>query len=582
MIRLRRFVQSGKGMPLAGPLAAALLLLAGLTIISQSERSYRADQAREAHVQGDILAASVVAALDFGDRQAAQETVDALRVNPRVQAAGVYGAEGKLVAGYRRGSQPLPVSAARLDPVPSNMIQVLLPVDRSGTRVGSVYLATAIEPLSRRLTRYAMVGLLFFMTAFMLAVMGVAHAAMRRANRELAEQAHSLAETNKELQVQMEERGRAEEHLRQAQKMQALGQLTGGIAHDFNNMLTVIQGSADILRRPEISQEKRLRFASAVADTANRAAALTSQLLAFARRQSLTPVPIDLNSRIRGMIPLLEPLLGAPIKIKLALGSGLHAIEADPSQLEAAILNVVVNARDAMPDGGTLTIRTRHLTGPEAGGLPRAVELSVEDTGPGVDPEFRERVFEPFFTTKSVGKGTGLGLSQVYGFVNQTGGEVRIEGGPGEGARVVLLFPPSSHEPEDAGDGMPSQQQRVTGRVLLVEDNPQVGAFAETMLEELGHEVLRANDGREALLLADEGAMFDVVFSDVVMPGMNGLELASEIKQRRPEVPIILTTGYSDRIASAGAQGHKVIPKPYRLETIAEALEKALAGRRAA
>jgi CheY-like chemotaxis protein/anti-sigma regulatory factor (Ser/Thr protein kinase) len=282
------------------------------------------------------------------------------------------------------------------------------------------------------------------------------------------------------------------------------------------------------------------------------------------------------------MIPLLDPVVGETIPIRLDLGEGLHAVQADPGQLETAVLNIVVNARDAMPEGGTITIQTRKVNGDEAGSLGRAIELAISDTGAGIDPAMRDRVFEPFFTTKSVGKGTGLGLSQVYGFVAQTGGEVRIEGEPGQGAKLVLLLPPTEVEPVVLPDAHQPNTPRTMGRVLLVEDNPQVGAFAETLLGELGHQVLRATNGLEALQLTDKGADYDVVFSDVVMPGMNGLELAGELNLRRPGVPIILTTGYSDRIATAGAQGHPIISKPYRLETIADAIEKALSSRRAA
>jgi signal transduction histidine kinase len=489
--------------------------------------------------------------------------------------------QGALFVGYSRAAQPLPPAlptiGRRMD---HHQTEAIMPVARGERRIGSVYLANAIEPVSRRLSRYALVALLLFMTLLIVAVLLVSHAALARANRELEGQARSLAEANSELQLQMDERSRAEENLRQAHKMQALGQLTGGIAHDFNNMLTVIQGSADILRRPSIADEKRMRFANAIVETAERAAALTRQLLAFARRQPLSPVPLDLNARIRAMVPLLDPVLGETVRIQLELGEGLHAVLADAGQLETAIVNIVVNARDAMPEGGTVTIRTRKVGGEEAGGLDRAIELSIADTGTGIDPAVRDRVFEPFFTTKSVGKGTGLGLSQVYGFVAQTGGEVRIAGAPGEGAELIMLLPPTETEPASSPARVDPPAPRATGRVLLVEDNPQVGAFAETLLGELGHEVLRATNGVEALQLTDGGAIYDVVFSDVVMPGMNGLELASELKLRRPGTPIILTTGYSDRIASAGAQGHPVISKPYRLETIADAIEQALSERR--
>jgi signal transduction histidine kinase/ActR/RegA family two-component response regulator len=581
MTRFRDLLQREKSLPAAVALLAALLLLTGLWIISQSENRYRAEQQDQARIQASILAASVTAALDFGDRVTAQESVDALRASPNVQAAGVYNAAGRRLAGYMRNNHPLSASAAKIDSPPRKVLQATMPVVRSGTRIGTVYLAYSVEPLARRLSRYAMIALLLFMTMLVVTVLGVSYAALRRANRGLAGQASSLADANRELQIQMEERARAEEQLRQAQKMQALGQLTGGIAHDFNNMLTVIQGSADILGRPVLTEEKRIRFANAIAETAGRAASLTGQLLAFARRQPLAPVPLALNERIRDMIPLLDPLLGVTIKLQLDFAADLHAVEADAAQLQAAILNIVMNARDAMPDGGTVTIRTRNVAKEEAGDGADTVALSIIDTGPGLDPAMRDRVFEPFFTTKSVGKGTGLGLSQVYGFVHQSGGEVRIEGEAGKGAEVVMLLPASNRIPDAQAAEPGTAGQRTTGRILLVEDNPQVGAFAETLLSELGHDVVRATNGIEALQLTDEGALYDVVFTDVVMPGMGGLELAGELKRRRPGLPIILTTGYSDRIASAGAEGHAVIPKPYRLETIANALEAALLASRA-
>ena len=576
-MRRRLLIQRDKYGPIAIGGVAALLLLAGFWIFAQGERGYRADRSREGDIQAQILAASVVAAVDFGDRIAAKEAVDALRVNPQLLAAGVYDDAGKLFAGYGRPGHSLPPAAAKIGAAPRNVTQSIMPIIRDRERIGTVYLSNAVEPLSRRLSRYAMIGLLLFMATLVLAVAAVAQAALRRANRELAQQARSLAEANRELQVQMDERTRAEEQLRQAQKMQALGQLTGGIAHDFNNMLTVIQGSADILRRPSLLDEKRVHFASAIAETASRAAALTSQLLAFARRQPLSPVPLNLNARISEIAPLLAPLLGAMIKVHLDLADELDAVEVDPAQLEAAILNVVANARDAMPEGGEVTIRTRNVSPEESGGLGHAVMLSIKDSGTGFHPHIMERAFEPFFTTKSVGKGTGLGLSQVYGFVTQSGGDIRIDSAPGKGAEVILLLPASEHE--HSGDlGVPkAAASRTSGRVLLVEDNPQVGAFAETLLSELGHQVIRAMNGLEALKLIDEGMDYDLVFSDVVMPGMSGLELAGEIKQRRPDVPIILTTGYSDHIAEAGSQGHTIIPKPYRLETIADAVDRALA-----
>jgi signal transduction histidine kinase/CheY-like chemotaxis protein len=563
-----------RGLAIFVPLAVVALLIAGLWIIYQGEQSYRQEQQRAAQVQAEILAASVTAALDFGDKTAAQESVDALRVTPQVQAAGVYDIWGARFAGYARTQALLPERLSDTRASDGTLVQATVPVMRSRTQIGTVYLAGAIDPLSRRLSRYAMIALLAVMTSLVLAVLGYGQAALGRVNR-------TLAGANRELQFQMEERSRTEEQLREAQKMQALGQLTGGIAHDFNNLLAVIQGSADILQRPGLSEEKRLRFTNAIIDASTRGALLTGQLLAFARRQPLRPEVLDLNHRILTMMVMLQPTLGPNIVISTQLEKALLPVEVDPGQFEAALLNIIVNARDAMPDGGEITIRTRNVSGVEAGERGQAVIISIQDSGCGIAPDQLERVFEPFFTTKAVGKGTGLGLSQVYGFAAQSGGEARIESEVGKGTLLTMLLPVSDKPlPVTPQAGEPVTAKEPAGRILLVEDNEDVGNLAETLLGELGHAVVRARNGAEALRMTDGGAQFDIVFSDVVMPGMSGLELAGELKQRRPKVPIILTTGYSDRIAAAGSQGFPVVRKPYRMETLAVAVDEALAVQR--
>ncbi|HEY9578993.1 MAG TPA: ATP-binding protein [Rhizorhapis sp.] len=562
---------------IAVPLMVIVLLLAGLWIIFQNEQNYRDEQRRAAHVQAEILAGSVTAALDFDDAHTAQDAANALQANRQVQMAGVYNADGVLFAGYQRGQKTLP---ERISILPSNgsIVHVTAPVIRSGIRIGTIYLASTIDPLSRRLNRYAMIALLAVMTSLVLAVLGYGQVALRRANDALEKQAQSLIDTNRQLESEIAERSRTEEQLRQAQKMQALGQLTGGIAHDFNNLLTVIQGSADILRRQELPEEKRLRFATAISDAAARAALLTGQLLAFARRQPLRPEVIDLNQRVRAMLTMLETTLSPNISLNADLDENLSPVEVDPGQLEVALLNIIVNARDAMPEGGAITIRTRNVTGEESGDRQLAVAVAVEDTGRGMAPELCERVFEPFFTTKTVGKGTGLGLSQVYGFTAQSGGEVKITSKVGAGTTVTMLLPRSERALSSATpDEEAKVAEAVPGCILLVEDNEEVGNFAEALLGELGHGVVRARNGQEALQLANGDLQFDLVFTDVVMPGMTGLELASKLKQQNPRLPIILTTGYSDRIVSAGSEGYPVLPKPYRLETLAATLDKVLA-----
>jgi signal transduction histidine kinase len=560
-----------RGVAIFVPVAVLVLLLAGLWIIYQGEQNYRHEQQRAAQVQAEILAASVTAALDFGDQSAAQEAVNALRANPQVQMAGIYDATDRRFAGYARIQKTLPAQLSDIKSSDSASIHVTIPVTRSGTRVGTVYLAGAIDPLSRRLSRYAMIALLVVMTSLVLVVLGSGQSALHRVNR-------TLADANRELQFQIAETDRTQEQLRQAQKMQVLGQLTGGIAHDFNNLLAIIQGSAELLQRPEMSEEKRSRFTNAIIDATTRGALLTGQLLAFARRQPLKPEVLDINQRIRTMLEMIQPTLGPNIILKTHLEKALVLANVDPGQFEAALLNVVVNARDAMPSGGEITISTRNIKGEEAGGRGRAVIVAIEDNGCGIEPAKLEQVFEPFFTTKTVGKGTGLGLSQVYGFAAQSGGEARITSEVGKGTLLTILLPASDKPlPAPPRTDQPVKVRELTGRVLLVEDNEAVGNLAETLLGELGHAVVRARSGPEALRLADEGALFDIVFSDVMMPGMTGLELADKLKQRRPQLPIILTTGYSEGIIAAGSRGLPVIPKPYRIETLADAVDQALA-----
>jgi signal transduction histidine kinase len=573
MLPFNRLADRWPRIPVLAGLMAFALLGIGLIVIFQSDALYRQQKVDETRVQAEILSANVAPALDFGDPSAAQEAARALGVNPQVNAAGIYAPDGSLFAGYARKDGALPPRLVDSG-IDAGAVEVLVPVLRERERIGTVYLAVVWEPVSRRLARYSVVGLLVVMAVLIVIVLGVAQTALRRANRELETRAEALSAAYAELQVQMDERAHAEEQLRQSQKMQALGQLTGGIAHDFNNMLTVIQGSADILRRPGLTEEKRLRFADAIVQTAGRAAALTSQLLAFARRQPLSPEVLDLNAHIESMVDLLDRTLGERVRIDLDLTPGLCAIEADPAQLEAAILNIAVNARDAMPDGGTMSIRTAKAE-PMADGRP-AVSMAVADTGSGVAPDVLGRVFEPFFTTKDVGRGTGLGLSQVYGFAAQTGGDARLESEVGVGTTVTIVLPCTARKlptpPAPARDGRAAQR---AARILVVDDNEEVGAFAESLLAELGHDVLRARSGAEALQCVARHR-FDAVFTDVVMPGMSGIELAGRLKDTAPDVAVLLTTGYSDEITRSGAGGLPIVFKPYRLDTLAAALEEVL------
>ena len=575
MFRFARFARRWPKVPVAAALMALVLLAVGLAVIFQSDRSYGLQKIEETRVQAEILAASVTPALDFGDAATAREAANALGVNPQIAAAGIYNRDGSRLAGFERQPGALPARLAR-DWVPGGrLVQVVVPVVRERENIGSVYLSSAREPTLRRFARYSVVGLLVIMAVLVVLVLGFTQVALRRANWELEARADALSAAYAELQVQVEERTRAEDQLRQSQKMQALGQLTGGIAHDFNNLLTVIQGSADMLRRPGLAEEKRVRYADAIVQTAGRAAALTSQLLAFARRQPLRTEVIDLAGHLKGMADLLDRTLGERVKVVIEAIPDLCPIEADPAQLESAILNIAVNARDAMADGGTLTIRIAQAE-PLADGR-SAVAVAVSDTGDGIPPDVLARVFEPFFTTKDVGRGTGLGLSQVYGFAAQSGGDAKLASEVGVGTTVTIVLPCTGRDllvaPPAPADRAPNHR---TGSILVVDDNEEVGSFAEHLLTELGHVVVRAANGAEALERLSE-RRFDVLFTDVVMPGMSGIELAAKVRERAPTTALVLTTGFSDEISRSGTGGLPVVFKPYRLETLTEVLESALA-----
>lgn len=378
-----------------------------------------------------------------------------------------------------------------------------------------------------------------------------------------------------------EEIEKAREALNQAQKMEAVGRLTGGVAHDFNNLLTIIRSSIDLLQRPGLTEEKRERYIDAISETTDRAAQLTRQLLAFARRQPLQRELFDVTRRIHGLEQIIATSLGSPITIDIAVPESLGNVEADPNQFDTALLNIIINARDAMPMGGQLTISAGRSAGlPQAlaetgGGGPFAL-VSIEDTGTGMTPETVSRIFEPFFTTKEVNKGTGLGLSQVYGFVKQSGGEIEVESELGTGTKFTLYLPLADEaRQQEVKRQRPNSSPRTmeTWNVLLVEDNERVGEFALGLLAEIGQRATWVRDGKEALeVLEDDRNAFDIVFSDVVMPGMSGVELAQNIRNRWPDLPVVLTSGYSHILAEEGSHGFELLQKPYSLQSLIDFL----------
>ena len=370
------------------------------------------------------------------------------------------------------------------------------------------------------------------------------------------------------------ERKAAEEQLEEArtalvqsQKLQALGELTGGIAHDFNNLMTVVAGSADfLLRKPDLPDTKRKQYLEAIAETADRATTLTNHLLAFGRRQPIKPEVLDLNVRLDALAEVLSRTLGNSVNVRLDLASEPCRVEIDAAQLETAILNAAVNARDAMPDGGTLTLSTqrRHENGQ------KFVALSIGDTGSGMSPEVLERAFEPFFTTKDVGKGTGLGLSQIHGFAAQAGGRAEIHSKLGEGTTITFLLPRTEKDLADVVQGETISELPTGLNVLLVEDNPQVREFAEGLLLDLGCEVTAVDSAEQALRHLGKGGA-DLVLSDVVMPGMSGVELARRMREDYPGVPVLLATGYSDEILKRGSE-FAVLSKPFGAADLSKAM----------
>ena len=384
------------------------------------------------------------------------------------------------------------------------------------------------------------------------------------------------------LHAEASKRREAEEALKHGQRLEALGQLTGGVAHDFNNLLTVIRASVDLLRRPQLSEERRLRYIDAISDTVGRAAKLTAQLLAFARRQTLKPELFDVGECVKTLSDMIGTLTGSPIEIVTRLPDQRCYVNADAGQFETALINMAVNARDAMGGDGRLTLAMRavaELPGPAPHPAPAHgyVAVSVEDTGVGIPHDHLGRIFEPFFTTKEVGEGTGLGLSQVFGFARQSGGEVTVDSEVGSGSTFTLYLPrvlrderPQEFTAEDTepvgGHGM---------SVLVVEDNIEVGTFATDALTELGYATTLVGNAIDALgELSRNAERFDVVFTDVVMPGMTGIDLAKEIRRRHFGLPVILTSGYSHLLSQNGSYGFELLQKPYSIEQLSRVLHK--------
>ena len=580
---------------IAGLTAAVTLLVAGLILAIYDGQIYKTQKLREVTVQAEILAASVTAPLEFDDTETANEYLSALKANPEIDAAAVYNDSGAIVARMARAeAEPVPDAAPKAQAVfEDTYVNVAIPVMQNSRTVGTVYIRAMTEPLFRRLARYGGILLLLMMGAMVVAVLMTAHAALTRANAQLKTRAQQLAATNDQLLREIGEREKAEAALRQAQKMEAVGQLTGGIAHDFNNMLAVIVGNLSLLmRRISQGQTDITRYAEGALEGASRGARLTQQLLAFSRQAPLAPVAIDPNKLVSGMSELLRRALGEHIRFETVIAGGIWMIHADKTQLETAVLNLAVNARDAMPDGGTLTIETENATldaaavAEQPGAAPgQYVVLAVTDSGTGMTPEVIAKAFDPFFTTKPVGQGTGLGLSQVYGFVKQSRGHVKIVSEIGVGTTIQLYLPRFAGEVRGEKPVVVDQPLPVgdVGEVVVVaEDDATVRRITVDSLRDLGYTVHHASGTVDALKVLGQHPETSLLFTDIVMPDGNGRKLAEDALKLRPDLKVLFTTGYArEAILNNGVlePGMQLLTKPYTIAQLATKVRGILGSR---
>jgi signal transduction histidine kinase len=577
--------------PLA--IATALILLtAGLVGAFASAQDFQSQKIEQASAHARVLAASVSAALAFEDLAEAEQAVAALRASPEIDAVGVYRADGSSFIRWASGpaEPPAALAAASAPEFEQDHASATAPVTQAGEALGYVFVQLSAGSGASQWMRNAGPALLTAMAVLLVGAIAIGQRSLTAANRELAERAEELARANLQLSEESAERRKAQNALAQAQKMEAIGQLTGGLAHDFNNLLAAISGGLQLLEKHN-NPERRAQVRTALDDAVQRGARLTRQLLSFAGRQSLQVSVVDPGARVDGMMELLQRSIGEDIVVEANFPTQPWHVAVDPDQLELVILNLAVNARDAMPGGGRIRIGAEHVARTEA---PRGefVRLSVSDNGDGMSPETLERAFEPFFTTKDVGKGTGLGLAQVYAFAKQSGGIAWIESQPGLGTTVILDLPRASPDQHGA-DAMAEADTRAGGepklpppegrgrRVLIVEDDEPVANMVGEILKSHGYDWVRAATAREALgALTDE--TFDLVFSDIVMPGgMSGVDLARELRQRQPELPVLLTTGFSGKARFEPGE-FEILYKPWRPDELLHAIDAAAQAREGA
>ena len=414
--------------------------------------------------------------------------------------------------------------------------------------------------------------------------------ATERSNAEALLEAR-VAERTQALETEMRQHEQAQAKLVRAQRMEAFGQLTGGVAHDFNNLLTVIAGNLELLEETELDERQRKLLRRSL-NASGLGARLTQRLLTFARRSRLAPSHLDLNAEVTGVVELLRRTLGEMVHISTELAPGLWTIRADASEVESAIVNLSINARDAMPGGGRLSIETANVSIDEAAASSKRYEdlspgnfvrLSVSDTGTGMTPDVLQRAFEPFFTTKEPGRGTGLGLATIYGFAKQSSGHLTLYSELGIGTTVSLYLPKADVEFDaPAKPAMPALDLTGQGRfVLVVEDNLDVRELTVERLQRLGYRVVTCNSGPAAIKAMDEGHAFDLVFSDIIMAGgMSGYDLSAWLAKNRPDLPVLLTSGFAEQMAGTGLAGGKevkILRKPYSTAELLRAIQNCLA-----
>jgi signal transduction histidine kinase/ActR/RegA family two-component response regulator len=556
-----------------------LLVFAGVVGAALTEQDYRGQKSAEAMADAQMLAASATAALAFEDAEEARRAIDALKANPDVDAAGIYRVDGSAFVRHA-GSAAEPPDEFTGDQAKFwNRFAVgYAPVSEAGTLLGWVYLRLDMDAGVERWMRYLGVGLLLGMAAVLLAAIIVAQRSLAAAHTELERRAKNLSETNEQLNTEVAERKKAQQALAQAQKMEAIGQLTGGLAHDFNNLLAAISGGLRLLERSD-DPERRAMLKTSLDEAVQRGSRLTRQLLSFARGQSLRASVIDPCARMTAITELLQRSLGEDVRVELSLPGDRWRVFVDPDQLELAILNLAVNARDAMPAGGILRFSCENIVrkAPESGDFLR---LSIIDTGAGMAQETIDRAFEPFFTTKDVGKGTGLGLAQVYAFARQSGGRAWIESEQGRGTAVNIELPRT--QAQEGVETQAGQAARLAAplqpppkgegrRILMVEDDDAVASIGCELLKSHGYVCRRAASAREGLQALEEES-FDLLFSDIVMPGgMSGTDLARVVRTRWPRLAVLLTTGYAGKAEMAPGE-FRVLYKPWRPDDLLRAI----------